>query len=104
VKYQPNTTQGQDFETGDSLNGWQCLRFSLNQATYYQHHYHLGGGAVATMPGAPALAGNNSFEAAAQGNLDNDLVVSTFARSGTVNTTTGQLILATQVFIDNEFE
>ena len=30
--------------------------------------------------------------------------LATFARTGTVNTTTGNLILATQIYVDNEFE
>jgi type IV pilus assembly protein PilA len=104
TKYQPVTAEGSDFETGTSLGGWKCLKFTLTQPIYYQYHYNKGGGFVsAGLTGAPAY-GAESFEAAAQGDLDADAAASTFSRGGTVNTTTGQLILATQVFIDAEFE
>jgi type IV pilus assembly protein PilA len=103
-KYQPVTADGADFETGTSLDGWKCLKFSLTQPIYYQYSYNSAAGFVTTgLPGAPGL-GADSFEAAAQGDLDGDGVLSSFARGGTVNTATGQLVLATQVYIDNEFE
>src|SRR5262249_791691 len=43
-KYQPNTTDGQDFNTGDNLNGWKCLKFQLNEAIYFQYGYEKGAG------------------------------------------------------------
>ncbi|MCC6553990.1 MAG: fimbiral protein pilA [Polyangiaceae bacterium] len=104
TKYQPVTADGFDFETGTAQGGWRCLRFSISQPISYQYHYNAGGGFVTNgMPGAPAM-GANSFEAAAVGDLDGDGALSAFARSGTVNTTTRQLLVTTQVFSDNEFE
>ena len=103
-KYQPNTANGQDFETGTTSTGWRCLRFSTSQPVYYQYFYNKGAGYIsAGMTGAPAL-GANSFEAAAQGDLDNDGTKSTFARGGTINLTTGTLTMATHVFVDKETE
>lgn len=104
VKYQPITSDGFDFETGTSQGGWRCLRFSVTQPIAYQYHYNAGSNYLSNgMTGAPPLAGT-SFEAAAQGDLDGDGSGSTFARAGTVNTATRQLLLSTQVFMDNEFE
>ena len=96
VKYQPNTKEGSDFEVGDTVTGWKCLKFTLSQPVYYQYSYNKG----AQITKAPA----GDFEVAAVGDLDADALLASFARTGKVNATTGQLILATQVYIDNEFE
>ena len=100
-KYQPNTAEGQDFETGDSLTGWKCLRFSMSQPIYYQYHYYAGGARVPEQLSAPdpTAAG---FESGALGDLDNDGTHSVFIRGGTV--VAGQLHLATQVYVQDEFE
>ena len=100
IKYQPNSTEGSDFETGTATGGWKCLRFSMTQPIYYQYHYVQG----ARIPGVtlspdPTATG---FEAGAVGNLDADGVNSYFTRGGTV--AAGQLALATQVYIENEYE
>ncbi|HTN84527.1 MAG TPA: prepilin-type N-terminal cleavage/methylation domain-containing protein, partial [Sorangium sp.] len=42
VKYQPNSTEGEDFERGDATTGWKCLRFSMTQPIYYQYQYLQG--------------------------------------------------------------
>jgi type IV pilus assembly protein PilA len=99
TKYQPKTNEGNDFETGDTLSGWKCLKFTLTQPIYYQYLYTKGGGKTKVAVGA-----GETFEAAAFGDLDADTVISTFARTGKANTSTGQLVLATQVYIENEFE
>ena len=102
TKYQPNVTEGNDFETGDGVSGWKCLRFSMNQPVYYQYHY-VRGGHIPEVTTAPAVgAGLTGFESGAIGDLDGDGVHSRFARGGTV--VAGQLILATQVHIEDEFE
>ena len=98
TKYQPNTKDGVDFEAGDMLSGWKCLKFSLTQPIYYQYSY-LKNKKVSAAPATGVY-----FEAAAIGDIDADAVYSSFARTGTVNTSTGNLILATQVYIENEFE
>jgi len=100
-KYQPNSAAGEDFEAGDSLTGWKCLKFSINSPIYYQYSYKKGPSTIAQ---GSAASTANGFEAAAQGDLDGDTVLSQFARTGEVNTATGTIRLATQVFIANEFE
>jgi type IV pilus assembly protein PilA len=54
--------------------GFACLRFSMDQPQYYMYSYHAAGKAS---PGA-------SFEATANGDLNGDGVLSTFAIMGRV--------------------
>jgi type IV pilus assembly protein PilA len=103
TKYQPETAENTDFETGDAMNGWKCLKFGLTQPIYYQYNYNAGAGAVVPNNTAACTAAG-CYEAAAVGDLDGDGTKSGFARTGTVNATTGQLKASTQVHIDNEFE
>ncbi|WP_438030927.1 type IV pilin protein [Sorangium sp. So ce233] len=102
VKYQPRAEEGQDFEHGTSTASWKCLRFSMTQPIYYQYHYVRGGRVPGVTQGPDP--GATGFEAGAVGNLDADAVNSYFTRGGTVDATTGQLALATQVNIENEYE
>jgi type IV pilus assembly protein PilA len=105
TKYLPLTSSGSDFETGDAANGWKCLKFSIANPIYYRYSYYTNdkGFVSAGLPGAPSPAAAG-FEAGAQGDLDGNGVHSTFARLGNIDPTTGQLVLATQIFIMNEFE
>ncbi|WP_437767026.1 prepilin-type N-terminal cleavage/methylation domain-containing protein [Sorangium sp. So ce281] len=101
-KYQPDPAG--DFATGADSGtptaGWQCLKFSMSQPIYYQYDYHRGENDP-DVPGSPAV-GPNGFDASAVGDIDGDTVLSGFARGGTI--TSGELALATQVYISNEFE
>lgn len=103
-KYQPKTTNGDDFDSGDATTGWRCLKFSMTQPHYYQYNYNKDGAPIsAGKPGAPA-APAKGFEAAAAGDLDGDGVPSTFAIVGEINGATGELKIASQVFVDEENE
>jgi type IV pilus assembly protein PilA len=105
TKYQPQTANNTDFQTGDALTGWKCLKFDLTQPIYFMYSYTKGGSPRSAAAVLPTAAGVESFEAAAQGDLDGDGVAfSTFARIGAVNTTTNQLIISTQVAVANEFD
>jgi type IV pilus assembly protein PilA len=98
-KYQPNSATGTDFNVGDEQTGWPCLRFTMTYPIYYRYQYHKGSGYL-----APSVSpGPNGFEASAQGDLDGNGVPSTFARTGAVGPN-GSVVLATTVFVDNEFE
>ncbi len=101
-KYQPLTENGKDFEGGDNVNGWKCLKFSMTQPHYYQYHYYKDSSTAA--PNNPAKCKKDCYEAAAIGNLDGDTATSIFALTGAINTKTGKLKKATQVYIENEFE
>jgi type IV pilus assembly protein PilA len=104
TKYQPKTTAGADFENGDTGNGWKCLKFEMSSPIYYQYSYNTNAqgfvGAANGGPNGTAI----SFESAAQGDLDANGIFSTFSRVGNVNSTTQQLVLATQIYIFNEYE
>jgi len=101
-KYQPETASGKDFEAGDTLTSWKCLKFGMSQPHYYQYWYSKDANPVAA--NNPAKCTANCYEAAAIGDLDADDITSKFARTGQVNTATGALKAATQVYIEDEFE
>lgn len=102
-KYQPATT-GADFDTGDAVTGWKCLKFSMTQAIYYQYRYTKGTAPVsADITGAPTVNAAESFEAAAVGDLDGDTTFSRFAIIGQADTA-NEMRVATQVAVGDEFE
>jgi len=103
AKYQPVTqVPGTDFETGSGTAGWECINhFEIAQPIYYRYTYMKGSGYLALPLGAPD-PGTDGFEAAAQGDLDGDGSIATFARAGIIRNK--EIVMATQIFIDNEFE
>jgi len=62
-----------DWTSGDSVAGWACLKFSLEEPQYYAYIY--------TASGTNATSGG--FTADAYGDLNGDGVLSTFSVSGT---------------------
>lgn len=100
-KYVPNNAANTDFNTGTAASGWKCLRFELNDPTYYSYDYKKATGYYTD--GTPPDPGATGFQASARGDLDGDNVTSLFALSGKVETN-GQLNRSTQVFIHEEFE
>jgi type IV pilus assembly protein PilA len=102
TKYQPTTTDGSDFQSGDVMNGWKCLKFSMTQPHYYQYNYLKDAAVSGITNPAPCTA--NCYDAAARGDLDGDSITSGFSRTGTINTTTKQLTASTQLHVENEFE
>jgi type IV pilus assembly protein PilA len=102
-KYQP-ATGGADFDTGDEATGWKCLRFAMTTPMYYKYSYTKGGGPVTSgKPNAPKVGGAESFEAAAEGDLDGDASTSTFAIVGQEGAP-GEMRVATQIYVLDEFE
>lgn len=68
-KYQSSKA---DWSTGDSLTGWSCLKFSLEEPQYYQYGYSA----------ASVSAASGGFIATASGDLNGDSVTSSFSVSG----------------------
>jgi len=102
TKYQPNSAVGQDFNVGDSLTGWPCLKFTMSSPIYYAYGYKQG---TDLAPGNLAAGGANGFEASAEGDLDGDgTTFSWFARTGQINMVTKTIKLASQVYVFNEFD
>lgn len=103
TKYEPNNKEGSDFETGTTSEGWKCLKFSINDPVYYRYSYVKGSaGIVGTQN--PAKPSVNGFEAAAQGDLDADGTLSTFALTGELDTTARVVRLAPSIYANNELE
>lgn len=87
-KYQSNTTDGEDFNSGDRLTGWKCLHFSMEGPQYYQYQYTAVAGA--------------SFAAIAVGDLNGDKNYSTFKRDAVIRN--GQVVLAPALLETNPDE
>jgi type IV pilus assembly protein PilA len=103
TKYQPGTG-GNDFDTGDAVTGWKCLKFSMTQGIYYRYSYTKGGSPVSQGKNlTPTVNGGESFEAAAEGDLDGDNTTSAFALVGQADAA-NEMRLSTQVAIAEEFE
>jgi type IV pilus assembly protein PilA len=104
-KYQPSTVDGKDFNSGTDDTGWKCLKFSVTQPILFRYHYGRGT-ATQVAPNNPKSTGGASkaFEAAAEGDLDGDGVTSKFAITGKANLTTQALIVAPQIYIEDETE
>jgi type IV pilus assembly protein PilA len=103
TKYQPNSSPAADFNLGDASNGWPCLKFTSSSPTYYQLGYRKAGLKFGTNPAGATSA--ESFEASAQGDLDGDgSQLSQFARTGEATLATRQIRLASQVWVNNEFD
>lgn len=79
-KYQSNPSE---WEAGDASTGWQCLKFSMTDPQYFMYAYS-------------AVAGT-SFSATAQGDLDGDGTLSTYAVGGAIDSTTKELRVAPNV-------
>jgi type IV pilus assembly protein PilA len=104
-KYQPNTASGFDFQTGDDVTGWRCLKFSVNNPVYHQYLYTRGSSPAA--PNAPSAClggGVSCYEAGSLGDLNGNGLNSRVARTGHVNVATGTLKASTQIFVENESE
>jgi type IV pilus assembly protein PilA len=67
-KYQSTVA---DWNTGGANDGWQCIKFSLEEPQYYEYEYSAATSAV-----------SGSFSAIAHGDLNGDGNSSTFLISG----------------------
>lgn len=82
IKGQKYQSSPAEWTTGDQFNGWQCLKFSLQDPQYYMYNYT-----------ASASAG---FVATANGDLNGDGVLFTFTLSGSIQS--GVLNIAPTIF------
>lgn len=71
VKYQSDPTE---WQTGDALSGWTCLKFMMKDPQYYMYEY------LATN----VTSGESTFTASAYGDLDGDSATSRFRLTGVV--------------------
>lgn len=116
AKQQVDVTIFENIGGGNDKNvGWNCLRFSLTDPTYYDYAYlgnRVGGdppapeapGAAGAPPNLTVLAPAPGFGAFATGDLDNDGNFSEFGLVGNVQASTKSVNIATQVEVFNELE
>lgn len=103
AKYQPSGRPGEDFRSGDPRNGWQCLRFTVDQPILYQYSYAKGASPVA--PDNPAACSSGPcYEAAARGDTNADGVMAKFAQTGHVHPSGNAIQLATYLYLENQFD
>ncbi len=91
------TSAASDWATGDSLNGWTCLKYNIEQPQYYQYDYQSDGNCAAQTIGT-------TFSAIAQGDLDGNGTTSSFVLTGNVDATSGQLVVAPKALETNPEE
>lgn len=96
-KYQAHVGGGQDYDSGDGLSGWRCLRFTMETPQSYQYSYKVGGPPVdVELPhgGSPkGLSADHTWTATARGDVDGDGEVSWFVLEGAINDA-GQVMTA----------
>jgi type IV pilus assembly protein PilA len=82
VQGQKYQSSPDDWNTGDQVIGWRCLRFSMNEPQYYQYSYTSTGDATGAV--------GQTFNAIAQGDLNGDGTnFSTFQLDGAITASTG---------------
>jgi len=79
-KYQSKPSE---WATGTQFKGWTCVKFSMQDPQYYMYGYNATGSAAA----------GDSFVASAQGDLDGNTVLSTFALTGQIKADNNALVL-----------
>jgi type IV pilus assembly protein PilA len=79
-KYQSKPSE---WASGDQFTGWTCLKFSMQDPQYYMYGYTASGSA----------SSGDSFTAAAQGDLDGNTNLSTFAVTGQIKAEGSALVL-----------
>lgn len=98
-KYQPNMTDGNDFQTGDQVAGWKCLRFQITQPMSYRYSYSLN---VDDWSGTLTSSGDPYFVARGEGDTDADGIFSRFLQGGVERD--GEIALQTSLWIAHETE
>ena len=76
-KYTPTIT---DYQTGNSTDGWKCLKHEMVEPQFYQYAYTKGGTPQTAAP-APVV-GTPNWLAEACGDLDGDSTTSSFITGG----------------------
>jgi hypothetical protein len=74
-----------EWQTGDSSNGWRCLKMSVSGTQRYQYGYEVGASTVGAGTGPSSSASSSSqFTMWARGDLDGDGRTSWFVMNGGV--------------------
>jgi type IV pilus assembly protein PilA len=102
-KYQPALAVGADFNAGNGTVGWQCLKFTLTEPTYFQYTYGSGGTysktAGCTTDAPQAVTTSKGWISGASGDLDGDGAnFSCFESYGVIDTATQHAKTATTIY------
>jgi type IV pilus assembly protein PilA len=104
TKYQPITTEGNDYKTGDNKAGWKCLRFEIPSGQYYQYNYTKDG-MWAKPSDVTSQCAANCFEAGAIGDVNGDgTTFSKFAMIGRITAGGDDIKMDSQIYKENEAE
>lgn len=109
TKYTPSPLLTNDYNKGNTISSWKCLKFGLNEPHYYQYNYfggvNSGKGTINTtglaVTNAPA-AGAAGWYSEAAGDLSGDGVNSYFTSYGAI--VNGQPVTSTTIFEANPEE
>jgi type IV pilus assembly protein PilA len=74
IKAQKYQSAKSEWEVGDAVTGWKCLKFEMNSPQYFMYGYTATG----------SSANGDTFTAEANGDLNGDGVPSTFTASGKI--------------------
>ena len=85
TKYQANTADGADYNTGDQLNGWKCLKYGMTEPQYYQYMYNKGGTHNLTPDVITGVPTGTGWSGEAKGDLDGNNIFSEFMLSGDIS-------------------
>ena len=72
AKWTPSTLGTADFQAGDAVTGWKCLKFSMDSPIAYQYNYTNN----------TVAAAGGTFTATATGDLNGDGTPSVFTLGG----------------------
>jgi hypothetical protein len=103
AKYQPSGRDGADYQTGDQMTGWRCLKFEMSSPQYYQYVYRQGGQYKGPARGGPN-PGPDGFEISAEGDLDGNGKTSLFTLTGTIDKKKQEVKISPEIFISDELE
>ena len=93
----PTAIAGQKYQSSPAewnTNGWECLKFSMQDPQYFMYSYKQSGALDST---------GGSFEAIAQGDLNGDGVLSYFGLAGAIESaaTGGMVVVVAPNFTEN---
>lgn len=78
----PDEAPGLDFESGDELGGWRCLRYAITQPVAYRYGYRISD--FRGPPRGLPDPGPHGFEASAEADLDGDGKTSLYTMVGSL--------------------
>ncbi len=99
TSYQPDPSNGKDFQSGDAVTGWKCLRVDLSRPVPCQFSYTAGRGYRSVKRGNRNVPKEDAegkaptgFEVMAECDFDGDGETSVYALTAAIDPKTRQLV------------